>query len=74
MIAIQGYKESKDSVFLIFDNEGIHEMIDYLNFIKDKDSSMHLSKGNELSSDTEEVEDDMYLITHVKLINIDKLE
>ena len=73
MIAIQGYKESKDSIFLIFDNEGINEMIDYLNFIKDKDSSMHLSKGNELSSDNEEVEDDMYLITHVKLINIDKL-
>lgn len=74
MIAIQGYKESNDSIFLVFDTEGINEMIDYLNFIKDRDSSIHLTKGNELSSDTKEVEDDMYLITHVKLINIDKLE
>ena len=74
MIAIQGFKKSKDSIFLIFDNEGIDEMIDYLNFIKNSDSSMHLTEGNELSSDDSDIDGDMYLIPHVKIINIDKLD
>ena len=73
MIAIQGFKKSKDSIFLVFDTEGIDEMIEYLNFIKNNDSSMHLNEGNELSSDADDIDDDMYLIPHVKIVNIDKL-
>lgn len=73
MIAIQGFKSSKDSVFLILDLKGINEMIEYLNFLKEKDSSMHLNQGNELSSDIRDIEDDMYLIPHMKIINIDKI-
>lgn len=70
MIAIQGFKKSKDSIYLIFDRKGIDEMIDYLNFIKNE-SSMHLIEGNELSSESEDVDDDMFLIPHVKLVNIE---
>lgn len=74
MIAIQGFKESKESVFLIFDEEGIDEMISYLNFIKNSDSSIHLTEGNELSADKDDVDEDMYLIPHMKLVNLDKLD
>jgi hypothetical protein len=72
MIGFQGFKDSKDSVFLVLDNEGIDELIDYLNFIKNIDSSMHLNIGNELVSN-DDIDDDMYYIPHVKLINSDKL-
>lgn len=73
MIAFQGFKKSKDSVFIVLDNEGIDELIDYLNFIKNSDSSMHLNEGNELVSNND-IDDDMYYIPHVKLINLDKLD
>lgn len=72
MITIQGFEKSKDSIFILFDTEGINEMIEYLTFIRDKDSSIHLNEGNELS-DQDDIEEDMYFIPHVKLINIDKL-
>ena len=71
MISFQGFKDTKDSIFLVLDNEGIDELIDYLNFIKNQDSSMHLNEGNELVS-TDEIDEDMYFIPHVKLINLDK--
>ncbi len=71
MIAFQGFKDSKDSIFLVLDNEGIDELIDYLNFIKNVDSSMHLNEGNELVSN-DDIDDDMYYIPHVKLINLEK--
>lgn len=72
MIAIQGFKKSKDSIFIILDTEGIDEMIEYLKFIKNQ-SSMHLNEGNELSSNTEDIDNDMYLIPHVKIVNVDKM-
>lgn len=74
MIALQGFKKSKDSIFLILDLEGIDEMIEYLNFIKENDSSIHLNEGNELSSDISDIDDGMYLIPHLKIINIDKID
>ncbi len=33
---------------------------------------MHLNEGNELVSN-DDIDDDMYYIPHVKLINLDKL-
>ena len=71
MIAIKGFKESKDSIFIVLDTEGIDELIDYLNFIKNE-SSMHLNVGNELSTDAEEIDSDMYVIPHIKIVNVDK--
>lgn len=71
MIAFQGFKKSNDSIFIVLDNEGIDELINYLNFIKDVDSSIHLNEGNELVSD-ENIDKDMFYIPHVKLINLDK--
>jgi hypothetical protein len=71
MIAFQGFKKSNDSIFIVLDNEGIDELINYLNFIKDVDSSIHLNEGNELVVD-DNIEDDMFYIPHVKLINLDK--
>jgi hypothetical protein len=73
MIAIQGFKKSKDSIFIILDERGIDEMIDYLNFIKNE-SSMHLNEGNELSSNMDDIDDDMYLVPHVKIVNVDHFE
>jgi hypothetical protein len=72
MITIQGFKKSKDSIFILLDNEGIEEMIGYLNFIKNQDSSIHLNEGNELIKDND-IDDDMYFVPHVKIVNIDKL-
>lgn len=72
MIAIQGFKKSKDSFFILLDTEGIDEMIGYLNFIKNQDSSIHLNEGNELITDND-IDDDMYFVPHLKIINIDKL-
>ena len=73
MITIQGFRNSKDSIFILFDTNGIDEMIDYLKLIRDSDSSMHLTEGNELTDDNE-IEDDMYAIPHLKIINIDNLD
>lgn len=73
MITIQGFKKSKDSFFILLDTEGIEEMIGYLNFVKNQDSSIHLNEGNELINDND-IDDDMYFVPHVKIINIDKLE
>ena len=72
MIAIQDFKKSNDSIFIILDTKGIGEMIDYLNFIK-KASSMQLNKGNELSINNQNIDDNMLLISHVKIINLDIL-
>lgn len=77
MITIQGFKNSKNSIFILLDADGINEMIDYLNFIKDTESSMHLIEGNELGSEIEVLSnqgEEMYIIPHLKLINIDNLK
>jgi hypothetical protein len=72
MIAFQGFKKSKDSFFILLDTDGIEEMIGYLNFIKNQDSSIHLNEGNELINH-HDMDDDMYFVPHIKIINIDKL-
>jgi hypothetical protein len=77
MITIQGFKEHNAGVFIVFDTAGIDEMIDYLNFIKSNDASMHLNVGNELGDEIEVYPNDgeeMYIVPHLKIINIDKLE
>ena len=73
MITVQGYKNTRDSIMLIFDMKGIDEMIEYLNFIKTHDASMHLNIGNELNNDTKDIDDDMLIIPHLKIINLDRL-
>ena len=47
MITIQSHIENT-SITIFFDKEGIDEMIEFLNFIKNKDESLHLTIGNEL--------------------------
>lgn len=76
MITIQAFKNHPHSIFIVFDKEGIEDMISYLNSIKEKDSSMHLNEGNELEGELQvtPVEGgDMYTIPHLKIINIDNL-
>ena len=72
MITIQGYKRSNKSIMMIFDSEGIEEFISYLNFIKNSDSSMHLNMDSELCKN-EYIDDDMYIIPHLKIINMEKV-
>ena len=72
MISLQGFKDSKNSIHLLLDSEGIDELIDYLTFIKNEDSSFHLNEGNELSN-FDDIEDEMFSIPHLKIINLDKI-
>jgi hypothetical protein len=60
------------SVTIFFDNEGIEEMIGFLTHIKNRDVSFHLSIGNELEETP--FDEDMFVVPHAKIINIDKLD
>lgn len=71
MITIQSFIKN-DSITIFLDNEGIDEMISYLNFIKNKDTSFHLSEGNELEGTP--FDEKMFTVPHLKILNIDKLE
>ena len=70
MITIQSITKI-ESVTIFFDNEGIEEMIRFLEFIKYNDASFHLSIGNELEENTFDAE--QFVIPHAKIINVDKL-
>jgi hypothetical protein len=72
MIAIQGYKNSNKSITILFDANGIDEFINYLNFIKSKDASMHLNIGNELADELV-YDNEMFIIPHLKIINLDRI-
>ena len=73
MITVQGYKNTNDSIMMVFDTKGIDEMIGYLNFIKTHDASMHLNIGNELDDEIKDIDDDMLIIPHLKVVNLDRL-
>ena len=62
MITIES-QQKIDSVNIFVDNEGVNELIDYLNYVKKNDESMHLVIGNE----TPIIEGNS-TIKHVKLI------
>lgn len=70
MITVQSFVKN-ESITIFLDYAGINEMIDYLNFIKDRDVSFHLNEGNELN----EVPfgDNMFVVPHIKILNVDKL-
>jgi hypothetical protein len=77
MITIQAFKDYTHSIYIVFDKEGIDEMISYLNLIRDNDTSMHLNEGNELGGHVEVTPSEggeMYIVPHLKIINIDNLE
>ena len=71
MITIQSFIKI-DSITIFFDNEGIEEMINYLNFIKNNDASFHLSSGNELADIP--FDEKFIVVPHLKMININKLD
>ena len=71
MIVIQSYTKI-DSLVIFFTKEGIEEMINYLNFIKTKDESIHLNIGNELNEIP--IDNEMFVVPHIKLINVDSLK
>lgn len=71
MITIQSFIKN-DSMTIFLDNNGIDEMIRYLNFIKNKDCSLHLSEGNELEQTP--FDENMFVVPHLKILNINKLE
>lgn len=71
MITIQGFIKN-ESITIFLDNDGIDEMISYLNFIRDKDCSFHLSEGNELEQTP--FDEKMFVVPHLKILNTNKLE
>lgn len=71
MITIQSYIKN-DSITIFLDNDGIDEMIRYLNFIKKKDCSLHLSEDNELEQTP--FDENMFVVPHLKILNTNKLE
>jgi hypothetical protein len=60
------------SIEIYMDTSGIDEFIEYLNFIKNRDISYHLNSGNEL--DEEPFNEKIFVVHHLKLINVDRLE
>ncbi len=63
MITIESDKKS-DGIEIFLDREGVDELIDYLQFIKNENETFHLTVGNELS---EEPIKGGYCVKHVKL-------
>ncbi|HNP99110.1 MAG TPA: hypothetical protein PKK99_08655 [Bacteroidia bacterium] len=62
-------EETQSGVEIVFDLQGIDDMIRYLTFVKDNMESIHLSIGNELEEKI--FHSGNSLIRHVKLICID---
>jgi 16S rRNA G527 N7-methylase RsmG len=60
--------KSKKGIEVLLDSEGIDELINYLNFIKDNNESIHLIAGNELSEENSQNKND--IIAHVKIIYV----
>lgn len=73
MITIQAYKDSNDSIMILLDDTGIEELIGYLSNIRKEGGSMHLNIDNELSFN-DEIADNMIIIPHVKIVNLDKID
>ena len=67
MISIDSYQPI-DSINILFDDDGIEEMIRLLNFIKKKGESINLNGGNDL----EEIPltQGYYSIPHAKIVFI----
>ncbi|MCG3167163.1 MAG: hypothetical protein POELPBGB_02947 [Bacteroidia bacterium] len=63
---------SKEGVEIYIDSDGINELINYLNFIKNEEDHMHLVAGNELSEGLNQKGNKC--IKHVRLVYIDKNE
>ena len=61
--------KSKVGIEVLLDDNGVDELINYLNFIKSNQESFHLLAGNELNECKSQSEN--VLIKHVKLIYID---
>ena len=59
---------SKEGIEVYLDDNGINELIRYLNFIKDNQDHYHLVVGNEL--DEELNQDNNKLVKHVKLVYV----
>lgn len=61
-------ENSKKGIEIILNNDGISELINYLNFLRENKDDFHLSAGNELEEKPSQNGND--IITHVKLIYI----
>jgi hypothetical protein len=57
---------SRESVSIFVDNDGVEELINYLQYIKAKDDHMHLVVGNELTEEILEIGNS--LIKQVKIV------
>ena len=69
MIVIESTKQDV-SINIFLDHEGIDELIDFLNYIKKNDESLHLTQGNELEETP--ITANGKLIDSVKLIYVSK--
>ena len=60
---------TKKGIEVILNNEGINELINYLNLIKETKDHLHLVAGNELDESNSQNGND--IIAHVKLVYTD---
>ena len=58
---------SDNGIEILVDESGVDELIDYLQYIKSENESMHLLAGNELGEELVNKSNDR-LVKHVKLI------
>lgn len=63
-------------VFIYADDAGLSELKEYIEFLIEKrESSMHLTDGNELSKlDPEILPEDFMNVVHVKILNVSVMD
>lgn len=62
--------QTQEGIELFLDSAGVDELINYLTYIKLNEEDMHLTIGNELSTDI--MHDGNSLIKHVKMLFLEK--
>ena len=60
---------NKEGIEILLNNDGVNELIAYLNFIRNNQESIHLIAGNELSEEASLNENK--IVKHIKLVYID---
>jgi len=63
------FEPGNQGIEILFDSEGVDELINYLISIRDQKDSMHLLVGNELNDDPSEM--GYSNVKHIKIIYTD---
>lgn len=67
MITFINYKNIPEQLEIIVDKQGIEELIEYLNFVKQSEDHIHLTLGTELNEYPEKLQEDVINAKSVKL-------